>query len=79
MGINVPDYVVNAGGVISGGMELFGWSEEDVRARVEAICATTTSVLERALADRVAPSRAAARLAEEGLRSSRDREPVVSA
>jgi len=65
-----PDYVVNAGGLVSGAMELFGWSEEDVRRGVEGIYDTTTSVFQAAAKDGVPPSRAADRLAEERLRAA---------
>jgi leucine dehydrogenase len=59
-----PDYVVNAGGVISGGRDLLGWSAEEVARRVEAIFDTTLEVFEFARAEGVAPAAAADRLAD---------------
>jgi leucine dehydrogenase len=59
-----PDYVVNAGGVISGGRDLLGWSAEEVARRVEAIFDTTLEVFEFARAEGVAPATAADRLAD---------------
>jgi leucine dehydrogenase len=45
----VPDYVLNAGGVLKGaGLELLGWTPEHVEARVAGIGAIVASLLERA-------------------------------
>ena len=62
-----PDYVANAGGVISGCREILGWSEETARDRIEAIYDTLLAVLRLARADGIPPDTAADRLARERL------------
>jgi leucine dehydrogenase len=63
-----PDYVVNAGGVLHlAGLERLGWTEDEVRARIEGIGATLAEVFDRAEADRVATSTAADRIAMDRL------------
>lgn len=62
-----PDYVVNSGGVLSGGADLFGWSPEKVREKVRAIYDTLLSILEIAKLERVPTYKAADRLAERRL------------
>ncbi|WP_437631242.1 Glu/Leu/Phe/Val dehydrogenase dimerization domain-containing protein [Sorangium sp. So ce854] len=64
----VPDVVANAGGVLSGGADLFGWSRAEVERRVHAIHDTVLLVLEMAKADGAPPHVAAERLAEQRLR-----------
>lgn len=64
----VPDVVANAGGVLSGGADLFGWSRAEVERRVHAIHDTVHLVLEMAKADGAPPHVAAERLAEQRLR-----------
>jgi leucine dehydrogenase len=61
----VPDYVANAGGVITAGTELLGWDVAEVRRRVEAIEDTTGRVLALADAEEITPLAAAERLAAE--------------
>jgi leucine dehydrogenase len=61
----VPDYVANAGGVLSGASEFLGMEEEELRGRVEGIYDSCNRVFERAERDGVAPSVAAERLARE--------------
>jgi len=68
-----PDYVVNAGGLISVADELVGWDEARVRARTEAIPTTLRAVLDEAEATGTCPSEAADRLAR--TRVSRRRSP----
>jgi leucine dehydrogenase len=63
-----PDYVVNAGGVLSGGADLFGWPPEKVRARVLAIYDTVLLVFEIAKEQGIPTYQAADRLAEHRLR-----------
>ena len=63
-----PDYVVNSGGVLSGGADLFGWSLEKVRAEVLGIYDTLLSVFEIAKSERIPTYKAADRLAERRLR-----------
>lgn len=68
----VPDYVANAGGVTFGGsVEILKLSKEATLARVDEIYDTTLMVLARAAAERIPPSDAADRLAEERIRSGR--------
>jgi leucine dehydrogenase len=63
-----PDYVANAGGVLSGGADLFGWPSDRVRAEVLAIYDTMLSVFEIARADGIPSYKAADRLAEKNMR-----------
>jgi len=63
-----PDYVANAGGVLSGGTVLFGWSLAKVRAEVLAIYDTMLSVFEIARREGIPTYKAADRLAERRLR-----------
>jgi len=60
----VPDYLVNAGGLIQVADELGGFSFERARARVEGIFDTTMRVVALARAEGVPPAAAADRLAE---------------
>jgi len=62
-----PDYVANAGGVISGAVELFGWDTSDLLPRIDAIHQTMTHVLQYADEHRITTAAAADRLAEEKL------------
>jgi leucine dehydrogenase len=63
-----PDYVANAGGVLSGGAVLFGWPPEKVRVEVLAIYNTMLSIFEIAKAEGIPTYKAADRLAERRLR-----------
>lgn len=63
-----PDYVANVGGVHSGGADLFGWPPEKVRARVNAIYDTMTSILESAATEGIPTYMAADRLVERRLK-----------
>jgi len=65
----VPDYVANAGGVISGSVDLAGWSRSQMDAAIDAIYDTVRSVIAAsrasddptgAAADRIAEARLAA-------------------
>ncbi|MFN0120927.1 MAG: Leu/Phe/Val dehydrogenase [Blastocatellia bacterium] len=62
-----PDYVINAGGIISGGVDLAGWDIAGGRQKVEDIYQTTLTVLALAEAQGIAPQRAADQLAERRL------------
>ena len=68
--LHVPDYVANAGGVITGGVDIAGWSRDRMEAALEGIFDTTGAVLAAAREWGVAPQRAADRLAEERLQAA---------
>jgi len=68
-----PDYVVNAGGLLSLLFELGETDEEGVTRRVEAIGARLASLWERARREKIAPHRLADRIAEERLAAARSR------
>jgi len=59
-----PDYVINAGGIISGSVDMMGWSRERMESGVERIYDTTLSIFEEAKAKGILPFTAADRLAE---------------
>ncbi len=61
----VPDYVANAGGVISAAAEYLGEDETGVAARVSEIGARTASILEKAARWGHSPALVADRMAEE--------------
>jgi leucine dehydrogenase len=69
--VYAPDYVANAGGVLSGGRDLSGWSVETVRQKIEAIYDTMLRVFELAKREGIPTYRAADRLAEERLATAR--------
>jgi leucine dehydrogenase len=62
-----PDYVANAGGVISGSGYILGWSPRETAARIEGIYDKVLDVFRRAERDGVPPGVAADRLAQERL------------
>ena len=64
----VPDFVANAGGVISGSVDIAGWDRERMSEAINGIADTTREVLRMARADRSSTHEAAERLAEERLR-----------
>lgn len=66
--VYVPDFVANAGGVISGAQDLCGWSPGEVRDQVERISDTVGAILAAAAAEDRSPYRVALALAEERLR-----------
>ena len=59
----VPDYVANAGGVLSGAGDLLGWPSERVRGKIEGIFDTTLEVLESARQEGLPPGEVADRIA----------------
>jgi leucine dehydrogenase len=65
----VPDYAANAGGVLSGGFDLFGWTAEEVERRVHGIYDTVLSIVEMAEKGGIPTHAAADRLAEQRLRA----------
>lgn len=66
-----PDYVINAGGLISVASEVEGYNKAEAVKRTEAIADTLTRVFDLARKEGIAPHRAANRLAEERLRQNR--------
>jgi len=63
----VPDYIANAGGVISGALDLLGWDTDTVRRKVHEIHDTVLGVREIAKAEGIPTSLAADHLAERRL------------
>jgi len=70
----VPDFVANAGGVVSAASELTGEPREGVRERVEAIYGRCLELLEQALREEVAPLLVARRRVDEILSGARSSE-----
>jgi len=66
-----PDYVVNAGGLLSLLFELGEVNEEGILARVRGIGARVAELLERAASEGAPPFRVADRIVEERLRERR--------
>jgi len=64
----VPDFLANAGGVITGYGERAGWSEEAIWRRIDAIRTTAQHVLERAARGSRTPLDAATELAWDRIR-----------
>lgn len=68
----VPDYVANAGGVISGSVDIAGWSRARMEAALEAIGETVRAVFDRAAEGGIPSGRAADLLAEQRLAARPD-------
>lgn len=66
-----PDYVVNAGGIISVSAEYLGESLEAVDRRVRAIAPRTMQIIERARSERASPHIVADRIVRERLAQAR--------
>jgi glutamate dehydrogenase/leucine dehydrogenase len=64
-----PDFVANAGGVINIAEEPHGYSRERAYERISSIHTTLLTVFAHADAERITPSEAANRLAEERIRT----------
>jgi leucine dehydrogenase len=63
--IYVPDFVANAGGVISGSAKVMGWTAEETRRQVDAIFDTTLKVLSEAATAGITADEAARRMARD--------------
>lgn len=63
--VYAPDYVVNAGGVLSGGVDVLGWSAAERDRRIDAIYDTVLEVFRKADAAKIPTYVAADRVAEE--------------
>ncbi|MFM8353070.1 MAG: Glu/Leu/Phe/Val dehydrogenase dimerization domain-containing protein [Actinomycetales bacterium] len=66
-----PDFVINAGGVISGSVALLNQTHPEMVRQVDGIHDTTLDVLERAARERITTLRAAEQLAESRLQAAR--------
>jgi leucine dehydrogenase len=69
--VYAPDYVVNAGGIISVSAEYLGESVEAVDARVRAIGPRTLKIVEQAKRDGVSPHIAADTIVRERLAAAK--------
>lgn len=69
--VYVPDYIINAGGVINLSVEAEGYDEEIARQRVARIYDTVTDVLKTSHKHGIPPHEAADRIAEERLERAR--------
>lgn len=74
----IPDYVINAGGLINVAAELPGYNEDAVRADVCKIYSTIESVLSRAKAEDLLPVQVADSLAEERIAMAKVKQPTNS-
>lgn len=72
-----PDYVGNAGGVMSGCQELLGWTPIETLTRVDAIYNNMLAILNSAAAAGLPPSRMADQMAREILYSDRKTRPMA--
>ena len=66
----VPDYVANAGGVISGAVDIAGWSRPRMKQVLDGIGDTARAVFAKAADEAIPTWRAADRLAEERLNAA---------
>lgn len=69
--VYAPDFVINAGGVISGSVALLGETHDDMIRRVDGIYDTTSDVLDHAACERITTLRAAETRAEMTLANAR--------
>ena len=68
----MPDFIINAGGVINLAVEVDGYDEDIARERVGLIYDTVTEVLKTAQTHGIPPHEAANRVAEERLDRARN-------
>jgi len=73
--VHAPDYVINAGGVISGSPTLLGETHDRMVRRVDAIADTLTDLLARARRDGLTTTHAADAMAEQVLAAARRNRP----
>jgi leucine dehydrogenase len=69
--LHVPDTVASAGGVLSGGVDLLGWTPAQATERIDAIADTTRRVLAYAREHGLTPHAAAQDLAAQRIRAAR--------
>lgn len=65
----IPDYLINAGGLMTAGVDLLGWSQAGLERRVDAIYGRTIQVLTAAARREVTPLAVAEETAMAALRS----------
>lgn len=76
--VYAPDFVINAGGVLHGvGLELWGWSEEQVEVAVERLGLVLADVLRAAASAGAGTQATAERMAREKLSEPSAAEPSV--
>jgi leucine dehydrogenase len=73
--VHAPDYVINAGGVISGSPTLLGETQDRMARRVDAIADTLTDLLARARREGITTAHAADAMAEQVLAAARRNRP----
>jgi len=72
-----PDYVVNAGGVISGGVDLLGWEREYAAEKVEKLYDKLLEVFDFARSEEIPSYKAADRLVERYLAQVAEEKRIV--
>lgn len=65
----VPDYVANAGGVVSGAVDIAGWDRDRMERALDGIADTVRAVFAKSTGEAIPTGQAADRLAEERLRA----------
>lgn len=71
----IPDYAINAGGLINVAAELDGYDENAVREKVKEIYSTIDTILARSIAENILPVQVADSLAEERIELARTSQP----
>ncbi len=71
-----PDYLINAGGLISVSLEATGWSDELTRKKVEMIYTQSLNIFDLAQKREISTAKAADILAEERIRGMREARTV---
>lgn len=71
----IPDYAINAGGLINVAAELDGYDENAVREKVKEIYSTIDTILARSIAEDILPVQVADSLAEERIELARKSQP----
>lgn len=74
-----PDFVANAGGVLSAGPDQLGWPAETAWARIRAIYDTVLDLFATAEREHILPHIAAEQLAERILRDAREKQTALRA
>ncbi|MFN2447891.1 MAG: Glu/Leu/Phe/Val dehydrogenase family protein, partial [Vicinamibacterales bacterium] len=69
----IPDYAANAGGVISGSVDIAGWDRGKMEAAIDRIYDTVLEICSKARAAHTTPARAADRMVEDRIAQARQR------